>query len=157
MADNSYQPKVYRKAGGSEFVVADGGTVLFEQGGYSYSDAALAHTTALSVLEYGVLNTVSSATTGLTLLLPTPVPGAEIWFASYDATTGAFNLCAGTAVTAIDRVIGSSTEAGLAADNNNIMLTSGNIIGLRGVNSSQWMVIENQGASACSTAVGTTA
>lgn len=33
MADATYQPKVYRKAGGEQFVVASGGSVLMETGG----------------------------------------------------------------------------------------------------------------------------
>jgi len=33
MADNSYQPKVYRKQGGAEFVVASSGAVTVESGG----------------------------------------------------------------------------------------------------------------------------
>jgi len=33
MADTSYQPKVYRKQGGEELVVADGGQILVESGG----------------------------------------------------------------------------------------------------------------------------
>lgn len=33
MADSTYQPKVYRKQGGDEFVVADGGKITVESGG----------------------------------------------------------------------------------------------------------------------------
>lgn len=33
MADTTYQPKVYRKQGGDEFVVADGGKITVESGG----------------------------------------------------------------------------------------------------------------------------
>lgn len=33
MPDPNYQPKTYRKQGGDEFVVADGGTITVENGG----------------------------------------------------------------------------------------------------------------------------
>lgn len=33
MADNTYQPKIYRRQGGDELVVANGGIVIVESGG----------------------------------------------------------------------------------------------------------------------------
>lgn len=33
MPDETYQPKTYRKQGGDEFVVADGGKITVENGG----------------------------------------------------------------------------------------------------------------------------
>jgi len=40
MADTTYQPKVYRKQGGAEFVVASGGKITLESGA-TFDDAAL--------------------------------------------------------------------------------------------------------------------
>lgn len=41
MADPTYQPKVYRKQGGDELVVADGGAINIEPGGLVKSDGAV--------------------------------------------------------------------------------------------------------------------
>jgi len=38
MPNSSYQPKTYRKQGGDEFVVADGGKIVVEAGGTIVGD-----------------------------------------------------------------------------------------------------------------------
>lgn len=42
MADGTYMPKVYRKQGGDEFVVASGGKINVESGGQIDDDAIVA-------------------------------------------------------------------------------------------------------------------
>jgi len=48
MADASYQPKVYRKQGGDEQVVASGGTLTVESGGTLTNAGTFANTGALT-------------------------------------------------------------------------------------------------------------
>jgi hypothetical protein len=167
-----YKSRNFRRPGGSTWDIGgelnikstgranveSGGAILTASGGYFGEGAAVAHTTALSVLNYGVWNTVSNASTGLHLKLPVAQPGAEVWFQSADATTGAFPIITSTAGLTI--LIGSSTEAGVFADANTAIQTSGNVIGFKAVATSHWLVISNVGASACSTyttALGSTA
>ena len=42
MVDVTYQPKVYRKQGGNEFVVKDGGKILVESGGHFHQNRSVA-------------------------------------------------------------------------------------------------------------------
>ena len=44
MADDSYQPKTYRRQGGDEFVVASGGTITVESGGAVANTGTLTNT-----------------------------------------------------------------------------------------------------------------
>lgn len=79
MTDSTYQPKVYRKQGGDELVVASGGTVTVESGG--------------SITVSGV--TVDSSTLAVTGLLAT---AAELNRAA-DASTRVVSLAVTTAIT----------------------------------------------------------
>lgn len=54
MADASYQPKVYRKQGGEEFIVASGGTLEIESGGTLKLDGTTVSATAAELDEYVV-------------------------------------------------------------------------------------------------------
>mgnify|MGYP001262101736 CR=1 FL=1 len=70
MADASYQPKVYRKMGGDELVVASGGTVTIEAGGYMTQPIG-AYTTAGTIDVPGVAS-LGSGADGVTYKLPAP-------------------------------------------------------------------------------------
>lgn len=48
MADGTYQPKVYRKQGGEEFIVADGGKIIVEPGGQILDESGTAAGAGLS-------------------------------------------------------------------------------------------------------------
>jgi len=67
MADASYQPKVYRKQGGDETVVASGGTLTLESGATLTSAATETHTGTVTH-SAAVVNTVTAASTAQTLL-----------------------------------------------------------------------------------------
>ncbi len=67
MSDASYQPKVYRKQGGDELVVASGGKITIETGGtveYNGDDliAEIAALSGLDATELGFLNGVTAGT-----------------------------------------------------------------------------------------------
>jgi hypothetical protein len=55
MADTTYQPKVYRKQGGEELVVADGGIIRVESGGSIISESGAIMTLPDVALEVGDL------------------------------------------------------------------------------------------------------
>jgi hypothetical protein len=75
MADATYQPKVYRKQGGTEFVVASGGEVNIETGGIISANgtqaaniAAVTATATFSTAIHGQLNSVITALEGVGIL-----------------------------------------------------------------------------------------
>jgi hypothetical protein len=55
MADTTYQPKVYRKQGGDELVVADGGTITVQSGGTIVAESGAIMTLPDIALEVGDL------------------------------------------------------------------------------------------------------
>ena len=74
MADTSYQPKAYRKQGGDEYVIANGGTLNIETGG-----------------KIKVNGTQGAAlTTQLTAITHTAATGAD--YAIQDLTSGSFGV-----------------------------------------------------------------
>ena len=74
MADSSYSPKVYKKQGGNELVVASGGVVTVESGGILEvntggtitvnGDDLIAEIAALSGLDSGELGVINGVTPG---------------------------------------------------------------------------------------------
>jgi hypothetical protein len=62
MADASYQPAVYRKQGGAELVIASGGLLTFESGGY-ISGAMQLDSTTTAALTMGAGTSASPVTT----------------------------------------------------------------------------------------------
>ena len=155
MADNKYQPGVYRKAGGAELVVTSTGKVNVEAGGY-IQNALVAHTTALSPLIRGAMNHLGGGTSCITVVLPDPAVGADVWVINTAATTGAYSIEAASTNLGVDREIGSSTEVGTFVDSNTILLSSGGCLHhLKAVSTSQWIVVSNIGASVCTTIEGT--
>lgn len=77
MADKTYLPKVYRKRGGQEFVVASGGKITVESGGQIVNEEAvrisLEDTYSLTADQSGLvyIGTKSSATQVISLPPPT--------------------------------------------------------------------------------------
>lgn len=84
MPDATYQPKVYRKHGGAELVVASSGTLTVESGGIvNYQSGGYARLpvqslgssqVATTVVNYG-LSVLTGTTTGPTYSLAAPVVG----------------------------------------------------------------------------------
>ena len=74
MADASYQPKVYRKRGGDELVVASGGTITVESGGAIVSGPVAAGTTSANLpaggLSYVVSGSSATGTNNFTIANP---------------------------------------------------------------------------------------
>lgn len=104
MPDTSYQPKVYRKRGGSEIVVASGGAVTLESGG------------ALNVASGGVVTVAS----GGSLILPTAlrkgiIPlglsvAREIGSNDYINTAGAGGILTKDTTPILERVNGATDK-----------------------------------------------
>ena len=84
MADGTYQPKVYRKQGGDELVVASGGVINVESGGAIQTRMTLEHHTAddtLLAAESGSTHTNLGEDGAMTLLLPAATVGMHFFFA----------------------------------------------------------------------------
>ncbi len=81
MADATYSPKVYRKQGGDELVIASGGFVRVESGGIiaagaaTTAAAAIAQTTttavAISATGVSIINAILTALAGVGILTAT--------------------------------------------------------------------------------------
>ena len=104
MADATYTPKVYRKQGGSQMVIASSGTLLVESGGKVQLDSgsSMAISTALEVATGGRINLDSGSSM-------TVVSGAGLILASGSSfqiltdvevvSAGRINLATGTSMT----------------------------------------------------------
>lgn len=159
----TYNTRNWRAQGGSTWHIS--GDVVLESSGHEvtqsgfvkYSSAATAHTTALSVLSYGVLNTCSNAdSTGIVMVLPTtPLPGAQVWVVPLKATTGQFYVSAVADTGTLGKSIGTSTESGAGQADNNMVSCTGPL-GFMAISSSEWMLISGVAAVA-TTVVGTSA
>ena len=169
MADG-YNTLNYRAIGGSTWVVGgdlnvvsggsidveSGGVVSFESGAYAGS-AVATHTTNLSPLIPGAMNLIGG-TTVIKVVLPSPVAGMRVQVINQDQTTSVFNIESASTSLGADITIGSSTEVGTYVDSNTILLSSGGCIHeLMAMNSTNWFVLSNRGASACTTSPGTSA
>jgi hypothetical protein len=78
----SYQGKVYRKQGGDELVVASGGKITVEAGGYAMGGAVETGSTSTTGLSAYGLSLVLSGTSGTgtnTYQMQPPVPGVPKW------------------------------------------------------------------------------
>lgn len=104
MADATYQPKVYKKAGGDELVVASGGTLTVESGAAITSAVGLRSSGAASGIGYATgagaaVTQLTNRSTGVTI---NAICGA--------ITTDATSLAAGAEATFT--VTNSSVEVG---------------------------------------------
>ena len=88
MADESYQPKVYRKQGGDELVVASGGTITVESGGSIVTGPVASGTTTANLPAGGVSFVVSgsSATGTNNFTIANPVIGQPKWITATAVT-----------------------------------------------------------------------
>jgi len=149
----SYNTLNYRAQGGSTWVVGGelniSGIVNYASGAYNTRTLTY-HTTAESPLIIGGMNW-SSTSTGITMALPTPVAGAEVMHFSGNGTSGKFVIRSASATTLLDIVIGTATEATLFADDNTHIASSGPLLLLKAINSSQWVAIINVGVNRCTT------
>ena len=117
MADASYQPKVYRKQGGDESVVADGGTHTVESGGTLSLEAGATFTNAATQANSGTItNTgdgqfIDSLTVASTEQV-LPAYGISLIGSTADATTMEYGLnrpgTVGVRKTLICRTAGST-------------------------------------------------
>ena len=141
---------------GGSMDIESGGTVDYESGGYD-TRVQVTHTTDLSPLIIGAINLIGNSTL-IKVVLPAPVAGARVQVYNIDQSTSVFNIEASSTSLGVDRVIGTSTEVGTFVDNNSIQLSSGGCIHeFMAVNTSQWILLSNLGASACTTTPGTSA
>jgi hypothetical protein len=92
MADQSYQPCIYRKQGGNELVVASSGVITVESGGSiamqsgSYLTMPVFATTASSTMPNHGIMTVNG-TTRITVTLAAPVAGCMAIISSIGVST----------------------------------------------------------------------
>jgi hypothetical protein len=92
MADASYQPKVYRRQGGDELVVAAGGLITIEDGGGITQAAEVVVTTkALTATESGKTLFLDLAGAFVTTL-PAPAAGLQYEFILKTAVTSTMTI-----------------------------------------------------------------
>lgn len=130
MADASYQPKVYRKLGGDELVVASGGTVTIEAGGYMVQPIT-AYSTACTIPVAGI-SSLAQGVDGITYKLP--APGSV--YKGYRKTVYCLSSTGGTILTCTAGTInltGGTITFGAAAD--------GVTIDLLGTSTANWSVV----------------
>lgn len=83
MADGTYQPKVYRKQGGDEWVVASGGKITVEDGGEidMSRHVALADANAtIDAANSGKVHTIANVSADRTFTLPPAEEGLDFLF-----------------------------------------------------------------------------
>jgi hypothetical protein len=85
----SYQPKVYRKQGGDELVVASGGQITVESGGAIKSAVETVITTNVILASESGKTFFLDLAAGFTSTLPAPAAGLEYSFIVKTAPTGA--------------------------------------------------------------------
>lgn len=143
MPDNSYQPKVYRKRGGDELVVASGGKITQEGGG------SIVAPVALKTLDYTVLASESGtifliATDAKIFTLPATEPGLTYVFVNTGAD-GAVLLA--ISPQAADQIAGGALSS---VDNKDLLNTKatakeGDAVTLVGDGVDGWLIVAMQG------------
>ncbi len=126
MADTTYAPKVYRKQGGDEQVIASGGTQTIESGGTVEYEAGSTLTNAATQTNTGtvtnsaaVVNTLTTASTAQTLLgygtslIGSTAAGALAYNLNRPGTAGARKTLCIRASTGAVTVISSTVTAQL--------------------------------------------
>lgn len=135
--DGTYQPKTYRKAGGDEFVIADGGLITVQSGGtvaietggdLTYNgDSLIDEIAALSGLDSGELgvlngNTAGTVTAGKAIVPTTNKYVDELRIGTFYIGTGSNNAAVGTTAAELNTL--ASTTAGTAAAGKAVVLTT---------------------------------
>jgi hypothetical protein len=86
----TYQPKIYKKPGGNELVVASGGKINVETGGYTQHYVETISTSANTLTAAGV-SVVTPTTVGPTFLIANPITGVFKYITLAAGSTAATN------------------------------------------------------------------
>ena len=126
MADKSYQPKTYRKSGGDEIVIADGGKITLESGGLIVPASGTAAGAGLSPLIW--------SDCPLLQMMVDPTVGIEVMdeFTRVQTTGFPYNLVGtnGTFATVAGQPYGQALlSAPTGTDNNEAQLAFNNNVG----------------------------
>lgn len=136
MADATYQPKVYRKQGGDELVVASGGAITFEAGstvtfangvGITSGIETVTATNVITAAESGATFFLNSSTEFVSTL-PAPAAGLKFTFIVVGAPSGASYTVVGASGTPIHGMVLSkdlngATDSGATAGTGVLTLT----------------------------------
>ena len=82
-----YQPKVYRAQGGAELVIASGGKITVETGGYVAGYVETISTSATALTAAG-LSIVTGTTAGPTYLIANPITGVQKFISLVATSSG---------------------------------------------------------------------
>lgn len=135
MPDGTYQPKVYRKQGGDELVVASGGTITMEAGGQVTVPFLAISSSATTIPAYGISH-ITGTTAGPTYLVANPVIGAPSWLVLNPTSSGATHraIITGGTTDVTFRLIDGYNKVTLS--------TSGlRAIGLVGITTAQYQIV----------------
>lgn len=132
MADASYQPKVYRKQGGEEFIVASGGTLEIESGGTFKLDGTTVSATAAELDEYSVFLDIADGSAEAVYYVVCPHAGTISKI--YTVTDGAVGTAditvtgkiGATAIT--DGVVTIATSGSAAGDVDSATPSAANVV-----------------------------
>jgi hypothetical protein len=135
VADATYNPSVYRKQGGNELVIASGGTITTESGGYVKKHVTTrAVADVATAIPLGSICGVVASTTGPVYKLATPVAGAEI----------VVTLTAQTSNVGAKVYSGSTGVAMATSGPNQLTLVGANQTAVfHGVSATRWYVTKN--------------
>ena len=120
MSDETYQPKVYRKQGGNDFVVASGGTLDIESGGSLEIAGTQITATAAELNKTNIVTQTLTATAAVT-------PGAAVLYLDHTSTTIAATIADATLHAGVFMVT-AITEPGGSGDHT-LTLTGGTFNG----------------------------
>ena len=112
MADTTYQPKVYRTDGGDKFVVASGGTIDIESGGY-FKIAGTAVTA--SAAELNALTGGGNSTTSTTYTIDSDSATGTFILKNVPGAAGVFSTTLQTSDPSADRTITLPDASGTVA------------------------------------------
>lgn len=118
MVDTTYQPLVYRKQGGSEFIVASGGTLEIESGGVLKLDGTAVAATATELNEYVVNLDIADGSAEAVYYVVCPHAGtiSKIWTVTDDAVgTANITVTAAIGATGVTGGVVTIATAGSAA------------------------------------------
>lgn len=121
MSDNTYQPKTYRKQGGDEFVIADGGKITQEDGGsVTRPVRTITAEATLDASESGLIVFLGAA--DLTVNLPATEAGVTFTFVM---PTAGLSAAAGAVINPVsdDLITGGGLTGVVDKD---LLLTGGN-------------------------------
>lgn len=132
MVDTTYQPAVYRKQGGSEFIVASGGTLEIESGGVLKLDGTTVSATAAELDEYSVFLDIADGSAEAVYYVVCPHAGtiSKIWTVT-DAAVGTADITVTAAIGATgvtNGVVTIATAGSAAGDVDSATPTAANTV-----------------------------